>query len=199
MFTFQETETKHPSEWESKDRAAWTSVTRNETLSLRSLMFTSSGDRKCSLYNSLIQLLSFAVTFWHTMRRDKDGVSERPPRSAWMPVLISVQPLCTPTLWVGCHVTWLNVYVFISHKERPWVIRLSLSALTETIRTLCITLHQDAVRLVRRRTCRLNLDEEKTFGCQISPIYSSTLPLSPLTLTHFLSNSTFFLPHSHCS
>jgi len=135
----------------------------------------------------LVQLSNPTVAFCcNLLTHDEKGQrwreSERPPRSAWMPVLISVQPLLCD----------LTECVFISHKERPWVIQLNLSALTETITTLCITLHQDAVRLVRRRTCRLNLDEEKI----IARYRLYTPPHSHSLL--FLSNSTFCLPHSHC-
>lgn len=48
---------------------------------------------------------------------------------------------------------WVRMCLYL--KENPGVIRL-----TKTIRAPCIMLHQNAVKLVRRRTCRFDLDEE---------------------------------------
>lgn len=90
---------------------------------------------------------------------------------------------------MSCDLTECVCVFYLIKRSRESFDCKSALPLTKTIRTLCIMLHQNEVRLVHRRTCRLNLDEEWIFGCQISPIYSSTLPHSSLPLTRFLSNS----------
>lgn len=140
MFTFQQTETKHPGEWERQSNVNFSpTVTHamrhshwlwNFAFSL--LRWSSSEDRKCSSYNSLIQTVVFCCNL---LTHDRKGHRWR--EAMRLPVVQDC--LCrlvsghfAPPTWAEHHVTWLSVHVFTSHKERPWVIEL----LAETIQSV---------------------------------------------------------------
>lgn len=173
-------------------------VKRYETLSLWSLKFnllqwSSSGHRKLS--NPTVVFCCNPLTCdekgqrWHEV--------ERPPVVHECLCWLVSSHFAPPhreldVMWPD----WVRMCFYLIKRSRESFDCKSALPLTKTIRTLCIMLNQNEVRLVRRRTCRLNLDEEWIFGCQISHILLHTPTL--FSSSHSFSLK-FCLPHSYCS